>query len=139
MTGRRWAWVLPAAGVIILAVLTAGCQREQASNEKQARLLAAQNVELKGQIAAQEVQIKTLRQEHAEKIQAQADLLAQYRTQNTALQKDLREGIAARVEDVTAAVMNENARLRRDIEQLKAEVEKLKDQIAVKARPLEGR
>jgi len=139
MTSRRCAWVFPAASVIFVAALTAGCQREQAPNEKQARLLAAQNVELKGRIAAQEAQIKTLRQEHAEKIQAQGELLAQYKNQNETLRKDLRDGIAARVEDVTAAVMNENAKLRREIEQLRAEVEKLKEQIAVKARPLEDR
>jgi DNA anti-recombination protein RmuC len=137
MTSRRRAWIILAVSLIFVAALAAGCQRERASNEKQARLLAAQNVELKDKIAAQEVQIKTLRQEHAEKIRAQGELLAQYKNQNEALRKDLREGIAARVEDVAAAVMNENARLRREIEQLRAEVEKLKDQVAVKARPLE--
>lgn len=138
MTSRRCAWYAVAVSFVLVAVLTAGCRQEQAPNQKQARLLAARNVELKGQIAAQEVQIETLRREHAEKIEAQAELLAQYRSHNEALQKDLREGIAARVKDVTAAVMNENARLRREMEQLKAEVDKLKAQIEVKARPLEG-
>jgi len=132
MTNRRCAWYAVAVSFVLVAVLTAGCRQEQAPNQKQARLLAARNVELKGQIAAQEAQIKTLRQEHAERTEAQAELLAQYRNQNEALQKDLREGIAARVENVTAAVMNENAKLRQEMEQLKAEVEKLK------ARPLEG-
>jgi len=139
MTSRRRAWVSLAVSAIFVAALTAGCRQGQAPNEKQARLLAAQNVELKGRIAAREGQIETLRREHAEKIQAQGELLAQYKNQNEALRKDLQEGIAARVEDVTAAVMNENAKLRRDIEQLRAEVQTLKDQIEVKARPLEDR
>jgi len=138
MTSRRYAWCCGAASVVFAALLIAGCHRQQTGNEKQARLLAAQNVELKEKVAQQEAQIETLRLEHAAKLRQQDKLLAQYKARNEALQKDLQKGIAERVNDVTAAVMDDNARLRREIEQLKAEVEKLKDKIEVKARALEN-
>jgi DNA anti-recombination protein RmuC len=132
MTSRRHAWYGVVASLALVVFLPAGCQRERTTNEKQARLLAAQNVELRERVAQQEAEIEQMRRDHAEKLRQQDKLLAQCRARNEALQKDLQQGIAQRVDDVTSAVMNDNARLRREIEQLTAEVNTLKDKVEAK-------
>jgi hypothetical protein len=138
MTTRRYAWYGVVASLVLLVLLPAGCQRERTASQKQARLLAAHNVELKQKVAAQEAQIEAMRREHTEKLKQQDKLLSHYRARNEALQKDLQKGIAQRVDDVTSAVMNDNARLRQEIEQLKAEIEKLKEKIEAKSGAAEG-
>lgn len=122
-------------GLVVLAVLMAGCQQQEASNEKQARLLAARNVELEGRLADGQAQIAALKRGHAETLRAKERDLAQCEARNEALQEDLRNGIAERVRDVTAAVMNENARLREANASLQAEIERLKAEIERRRSP----
>ena len=126
MASRIDVWFRVAVSFAFVCALTAGCQREQAGTKKQARLLAAENVELKEQVAAQETRIADLRKQHAEALRQQAKLLTQYKSRNDALQKDIEQGIAERVESVTAALVNESARLRQESETLKTENERLK-------------
>jgi len=122
MTSGRCACV----SVVFVLALAAGCQQEQAGSEKQARLLAARNVELEERVAEQRSEMEALRKEFAAERKRYEELLAQYESRNQALQKDVEQGIAERVKSVTATVMDENARLRQQIEALKAGNERLK-------------
>ena len=115
---------IPGIRVAVVAVLLlVGCQQQpqatEAPNERQARLLAAQSADLQKQLAARQAEIEALRHKHAQNIQQRDEELAGCRARIETLQKDIDRGIAERVSGVTAAVMEENARLRKEIEQLK--------------------
>jgi DNA repair exonuclease SbcCD ATPase subunit len=115
-----------ALGIIAVAtVFCAGCQQPETANEKRARLLAAENIELREQSAARQAETEALRQKHAQELQRRDEELAKCEARIETLQKDLEKGIAERVEAVTTAVTNENAKLRQENKSLKADVERL--------------
>ena len=114
------------AGLLIVALAVGGCRRETTPDTRQARLVAAESMQLKEKLADLRHQIDRLKAEHARQIGQRDKQLAASRQRIEALEKDLRKGIAARVDNVTATVVDENARLRRDIQQLRAEIEELK-------------
>ncbi|HSV99769.1 MAG TPA: hypothetical protein VLI39_06335 [Sedimentisphaerales bacterium] len=114
--------------VLIAAVVMslAGCrqpQTQEAPNEKQARLLAAQSADLQKALAARDDQIATLQRKHAQDLEQRDAELAQCRARIEALQREVDKGIAERVGSLTTAVMDDNARLRKEIERLKKQSE----------------
>ena len=114
-------------GWILLAALLAGCGQPQTPNEKQARLLAAENTELKQKLAGQQTRMETLQKQQAQKLQQAEWELSKCRSRAELLQKDLEKGITERVSDVTTKVIDENARLRKQIDQLQGEIDRLKN------------
>lgn len=114
-----------AACLALVVALLAGCQGESelTPTERQARLLAAQNVDLKQRVLELESEMEARRRQWEEKLERKEEELAACRAQNELLKEDLETGIAERVSGVTAAVMEENVRLRRQIEDLKAEID----------------
>jgi DNA anti-recombination protein RmuC len=125
MRGKSCA-VAAAIGGLILAMLAGGCQQEQAPQDKQARLVAAQNLRLQRQLEQCRTFAEALAAEHAEQLKEKEQELEQCRARNSALQADLREGVAQRVKNVTDAVVTENAALREKVKELLAEIERLK-------------
>ena len=124
-----WANVAVAA-----AILLAGCQQSQeAPNQQQARLLAAQNADLQKQLTARQAEIAALQQRSTQELRKRDQELIRCKVRIDALEQDLRKGIDERARNITAKVLDENARLRQEIEQLKAEIEKLR------ASPPQGR
>jgi DNA anti-recombination protein RmuC len=124
-------YVVRFLGVVawFVVVLLAGCQQQQPTpSEKQARLISAENIELKRSLTSQQAQVETLRQQHAKELEQHDQELAQCKARNEQLRKDIEEGIAQRVKEVTAAVVTENARLREQIKELQAQIESLKAQ-----------
>jgi uncharacterized protein YaiL (DUF2058 family) len=118
--------VVAAVTLIIVAAALAGCQQPQTPSEKQARLLAAENLQLKDRLASQQTKMDTLQKQQALKLQQEQWELSKCRARVEQLQKDLEKGIAERVGDVTMKVMDENARLRKQIESLQAQLKNLK-------------
>lgn len=118
--------VVAAVTSFVVAAMLAGCQQPQTPNEKQARLLAAENIQLKERLVSQQARAETVQKQQARKLQQQEQELAACRTRTEQLQKDLKKGIAERVGDVTTKVVDENARLRKEIQRLQAEIKKLK-------------
>jgi predicted transcriptional regulator len=114
----------------LVAMFLAGCQQPQRTpeppNERQARLLAAQSADLQQQLADREAEIRTLREKHAQELRQRDDVLARCRARIERLQKDLEKGIAERVSGVTTALLEENAKLRKEIQRLQAELDRLK-------------
>jgi hypothetical protein len=112
--------------VVVAVLFCAGCQQPEAPKEKQARLFAAQNRDLQQQLAAREAEVQALQRKHALELRQRDQELAHCKVRIEALQKDLEKGIDERVNSVTKSVIDENAKLRREIEQLKAQLEQLK-------------
>ncbi len=108
------------AGLLAIAILAGGCHHETAPGTKQARLIAAENLQLKKSLTSHEAELDKLRTQHARDLKQKEDQLAACRARIVTLQSDLQGGIAERVNSVTAAVMDENARLRREVETLRA-------------------
>ena len=105
----------------------AGCQQQQeAPNSQPARLLAAENADLQKQLAARQAEIEALQQKHTQELRQRDQELIRCKVRIDALQQDLQRGIDERVKSVTAAVVDENAKLRQQVEELKAQIEKLK-------------
>jgi len=125
MGKRHSGRVIVAVTSFLVAAALAGCQQPTPS-EKQARLLAAENIDLKQRLADQQEQIAALQHKHSEELQKRDQEAARCQARIEAMQKDLQKGIAERVGDVTTKVMDENAQLRKQVEQLQAEIEKLK-------------
>lgn len=117
-------------GLAFSLLLIAGCQGENelTPTERQARLLAAQNVDLKQRVNDLQRQMLTLEQEWRAQLLKRDEELKKCQAQNERLKKDLDTGIAERVTGVTVAVMEENARLREQIEALQAEIARLRTQ-----------
>lgn len=114
---------IAAVTLFVVAAILAGCQ-QPTPNEKQARLLAAENAELRQKLA----QAQTQQKQQAQKLQQAEWDLSKCRSRSELLQKDLEKGITERAGDVATKVMDENARLRKQIEQLQSDLEKLKAQ-----------
>jgi TolA-binding protein len=122
---------IPAVLVAAVVMLLAGCgqpQQQEVPNEKQARLVAAQSVDLQKQLAARDADIAILRQKHVRDLQQRDEELAQCKARIDTLEKDIQKGIAERVAGVMSTIMDENVKLRREIEQLKAELHDPKKQ-----------
>ncbi len=122
LSGRMVA----AVTLLVVAAMLAGCQQPQTPDEKQARLLAAENIQLKERLTSQQARVETAQKQQGQKLQQQEQELSKCRARAEQLQKDLEKGIAERVQDVTTKVMDENVRLRKEIERLQSEIEKLK-------------
>ncbi len=104
-----------------------GCVQETAPEAKQARLIAAESIQLRRQVADCEEEMERLRARHAEEIERREAQLAAGQKRIEALERDFQDGIARQVGSVMAAVMDENARLRREIEMLRAEIESIRE------------
>ena len=114
---------------MIAVLLLAGCQKQQqqeAPNQQQARLLAAQNAELQKQLTDRKAEIETLQKRSAQELRKRDQELIKCKVRIDALAQDLKKGIDERVKSVAASVLDENAKLRQEVEQLKAQIEKLK-------------
>lgn len=114
----------------LLLGLGSACRQEATPEVKQARLIAAESMQLRKQLVARDAEMEKVQARHASEIEQRQEQLAACQKKVEALQKDLEAGIASRVESVMAAVMDENARLRSEIETLRAETGALKAQQA---------
>jgi len=111
----------------VAMVFLTGCQQPQeAPNQQQARLLAAQNADLQKQLEVRQAEINTLQKKHAQELRVRDQELIRCKVRIDALQQEIKAGIDQRVQTITARVLDENAKLRQENEQLKAQIEKLK-------------
>ncbi len=104
-----------------------GCGQETTPEAKQARLIAAESVQLRKQLADCEREKEHLETRCTNEIEQREAQLAACQSRIEALEKDFQDGIARQVGSVMAAVMDENARLRREIEMLRAEIESIRE------------
>lgn len=114
----------------VVALLFTGCQQPQqeAPNQQQARLLAAQNAGLQKQLELRQAEIKVLQERHTRELRQRDQELIRCKVRIDALQQEVKKGVQDRVRTLTAPVLDENAKLRQEIELLKAEIARLKTQ-----------
>jgi flagellar motility protein MotE (MotC chaperone) len=121
---HRTQGILAAVAVVMFCT---GCQPppQEAPNQQQARLVAAQNAELQKQLELQRAEIKVLLEKHTKELRQRDQELIRCRVRIEALEQNFKKEIQERVRSVTEPVLNENARLRREIVELKTQIEKL--------------
>ena len=112
----------------LLLVWLVGCQQNQTPDMRQARLAAAENIELRKELDNCKARMEALKKEYDRQLERKDAQLAASRKLSEDLQEDLRKGIAARVNMVMSKVMDENAELRKEVEALRAENTTLKMQ-----------
>ncbi len=122
---KRWMLVVAVLAAWSL-VWVSGCQQNQDPDMRQARLAAAENIELKKDLARCEERIESLKKEYDQQLARKDAQLVASRKLSEDLREDLRKGVATRVNAVTGKVMDENAKLRKEVETLRAEIAKLR-------------
>lgn len=121
-----------AAGILFCA----SCREQQLPGEKKSRLIAAENMQLRQDLARREDEIAKLKTQHEKEMKQQQEQLVKCLEKKAALEKQLKESVKEQVESVLTAVVEENAKLREEIKALKAQIEKLQEKVEVK-RPAE--
>jgi DNA anti-recombination protein RmuC len=126
----------------ILVVLMAGCQESTTTrlsssktggpaDAKKSRLVAAENIELKKQLARYDKQIEKLKEQHSKEIKQQQDLLAECREEKRTRQGEkIDESTKGQADELTTFIMELNTKLQEENESLKAQIEELKAQLA---------
>ena len=110
----------------IALISAAGCQKAQAPSEKKSRLIAAENIELKKQLAQRDKQIEGLKTKHAAQIKQEQGKLTQCQKQTADCRQQLKEDMDEKVNEVLVAMMDESAKIRMENLALKAEIDELK-------------
>jgi regulator of replication initiation timing len=121
-------------GVAFCLPPISGCGKEGAatvSNDpKAARFLAIENENLKKQLADQklqsEEQINSLKKQHADEMAGRQTQLDNCMAENKNLQEMSQKGVDGYMQNVLSPVVDENAKLKKEIESLKAQIEELK-------------
>ena len=119
--------ILGVLAATVAVMFLAGCQPAQpvASNQQQARLLAAQNADLRKQLERQQAEMKVLEDKHTKELRRRDQELIRCRVRIDSLQQEVKKGVEERVKSITTPVLDENAKLRQQIVELKAQIEKL--------------
>lgn len=114
--------------VSVVAVIIAGCQEQELPSEKKTRLIVAENMQLKKDLAARAKEIERLNELRARQIKRQEEELAKCVERKELLEKRLQQNIEKQVNSVLTSVLDENAKMRDEIAQLKSQIEKLQQQ-----------
>ena len=125
MKGLTQKALVLATGVVIMVAV--GCHESEAPDTKKARLIVSENMQLKKQLEQRDNEIERLKSEHAREIKRRDGQIAECLEQKQALQKQLRENIQERVDEILATVVEENAQLRQEVSKLKAQIAELKN------------
>jgi len=134
MKGTAQKVFIVALGVIVF-VLIAGCQESATggpTDAKKSRLIAAENLELKKELANRGKEIERLKQLHSKEIKRQEELVAKCLEEKKLWQDKADENIKAQVGEVSTVVLEQNSKLREENENLKAQIEKLIAELAGK-------
>jgi chromosome segregation ATPase len=113
-------WIFLAATALLVA---AGCQQSETPTVKRARLIAAQYMEMEKSLAELQAKVEKLKSDYDQEIKAKEAQLAAYRQKVEDLQAEARQALSNRVNQVTTAVLDENARLRKEVDSLRAQLE----------------
>ena len=124
----------PASKAFILIVgialmLTAGCGgQNEPPSVKKSRVIAAENIELRKELAQSSKEIEKLKAQHGREIDEQKKLLQTCLQEKETLKKKSRQNIRSQVKGVLDTVLEENKKLRDENSKLKAQIEELQKQ-----------
>ena len=121
----RKAFVL----VIGIAVMVAaGCGPQEPPGVKKSRTIAAENIELRKELAQSSKEIEKLKEQHGKEIDEQKKLLQTCLQEKEAWQNKSQQNIRSQVKGVLDTVLEENKKLREENTRLKAQIEELQKQ-----------
>jgi len=117
------------ASVITIAIavmLTAGCGPQEPPSVKKSRTIAAENIELKKQLAKSNKEIEMLKAQYRKKINEQKEQLQKCLKEKEVLKEKSRQNIRNQVKGVLDTVLEENRKLREQNAKLRAQIEELR-------------
>ena len=117
------------ASVITIAIavmLTAGCGPQEPPSVKKSRTIAAENIELKKQLAKSNKEIEMLKAQYRKKTGEQKEQLQKCLKEKEALKEKSRQNIRKQVKGVLDTVLEENRKLRDENTRLQAQIEELR-------------
>ena len=115
--------------IIIAVMLIGGCGgQNEPPGVKKSRAIAAENIELRKQLAQSSKEIEKLKQQHSEEIDKQEKLLAECLQEKEDWKNKSRQNIRSQVKGVLDTVLEENKKLSEENARLKAQIEELQKQ-----------
>jgi outer membrane murein-binding lipoprotein Lpp len=141
MKGTVQKMLILAVGIIGF-VLIAGCQESATTrlsssktggpaDAKKSRLVAAESMELKKQLARYDKQIEKLKEQHSKEIKRQQELLAKCQKEKKVRQEEkIDESAKGQMDELTTFIVELNAKLQEENENLKSQIEELKAQLS---------
>jgi len=121
------AFVL-AVGIIVI-MLNAGCEEEQLPDVKKARVIAAENMQLKKQLQRHDSEIEKLKGQHEKELKKQKELLAKCQEEKKYLEGPLAGEFDEQMNDLFKRLGEENEKMSAENENLKQQIEKLKTEL----------
>ena len=133
MKGTAQKVFIVALGVIVF-VLIAGCQESAtggSTDAKKSRLIAAENLELKKELANRDKEIARLKELHSKEIKRQEGLLAKCQEEKKLQQEEKTdENTKEQMGELSTFIMELSAKLQEENESLKVQIENLKAELS---------
>ncbi len=115
--------------VIVAVMLIGGCGgQNEPPDIKKSKAIAAENIELKKQLAQSSKEIEKLKDQHVRELDEQKQLLQTCLQEKETWQNKSRQNIRSQVKGVLDTVLEENKKLRDENTRLKAQIEELQKQ-----------
>ncbi len=117
-----------AVGIIVI-MLNAGCEKEQLPDKKKARIIAAENMQLKKQLQRRDSEIEKLKGQRENVLKKPKELLAECQEEKKYLEEALAEKFDSQMNEFSGSLIVENEKMFRENENLKQQIEKLKTEL----------
>ena len=127
MRGPTYVVAILTIGIVVM--LVASCHEEAAPDVKKSRLIAAENIQLKKELARRNKEIEQLKRQHQEQLKRQEDKLANCEQEKELWKARAGEAVKQNVQSVLKEVMDLNEALQQQNKRLKALVESLKSEL----------
>jgi len=114
-------------GIAVMLIVGCGGQNEP-PDVKKSRAIAAENIELRKQLAQSSKEIEKLKEQHGKEIDEQKKLLQTCLQEKEDWKNKSQQNIRSQVKGVLDTVLEENKKLREDNTRLKAQIEELQKQ-----------
>jgi regulator of replication initiation timing len=115
--------------IVFAVVLMGGCGgQNEPPDVKKSRAIAAENIELKKQLAQSSKEIEKLKVQHGKELDEQNKLLQTCLQEKENLKTKSRQNVRDQVKGVLDTVLEENKKLRDENTRLKAQIEELQKQ-----------
>ena len=112
--------------IIFAVMLTVGCGPQEPPSIKKCRTIAAENIELKKELAKSNKELEILKEDYSKEIKAQKKMLQTCLREKEQLKEKSRQNVRDQVKDVLDTVLEESKKLREENTKLKAQIEELR-------------
>jgi len=122
---------------IIVVMLSAGCEEEQLKGNQKARVIAAENMQMKNLLQQRDSEIEKLKEQHKSELKKQEELLAKCKDEKQALEEQLTEKYGDQIDEFIGNLGAEYVKLHQENDGLKLQIEKLKAELEEIKKPTE--